>query len=385
MHDVAHARGRRVVAAGRGGRRAAGAANRTAVSAWLAGPAMGASGAMVDAVVARARAARDTEPGSWRCDRRASSWRRCRRRSCGRRELEAALGRAAVGQARRPDRVRAWRATRRERWSTCWATRSASGATCWSPAAAPARTSAPPPPSPPAPLGLECELLFPGAAPRPVPVNVALATGRRRAAARSSAAPRRDQIDEAVAGRAATLAAAGPSPVRRAARWRDTGGRLGYALAAQELARPVRPARHGQSAVVVVAAGSGGTLAGLVAGQVGFGLPWRTCRRVGEPAGSGPCRGRCWRWPAAARTCSGSVPPDAVHVDVRDLLGPGFGVPSGEDRVSADLALRREGLLLDALLRRQGHDAAAVACSPTGVHADRLLAHRRRRGRRWPH
>jgi adenylosuccinate lyase len=44
----------------------AGAANPDAVSAWVARPGVGASGAMVDAVVARARAARDAEPGSWR-------------------------------------------------------------------------------------------------------------------------------------------------------------------------------------------------------------------------------------------------------------------------------------------------------------------------------
>jgi adenylosuccinate lyase len=43
----------------------AGAANPDAVSAWVARPGVGASGAMVDAVVARARAARDAEPGSW--------------------------------------------------------------------------------------------------------------------------------------------------------------------------------------------------------------------------------------------------------------------------------------------------------------------------------
>jgi adenylosuccinate lyase len=44
----------------------AGAASPEAVSAWMARPGVGAAGTMVDAVVARARAAREAEPGSWR-------------------------------------------------------------------------------------------------------------------------------------------------------------------------------------------------------------------------------------------------------------------------------------------------------------------------------
>ena len=39
--------------------------------------------------------------------------------------------------------------------------------------------------------------------------------------------------------------------------------------------------------------------------------------------------------------------PDRDDVDVRDLVGAGFGIASAEDRVSAALALELEGLLLD--------------------------------------
>jgi len=39
--------------------------------------------------------------------------------------------------------------------------------------------------------------------------------------------------------------------------------------------------------------------------------------------------------------------PGSGDIDIRDLRGAGFGVASDEDRVSADLALHHEGLLLD--------------------------------------
>ena len=97
-----------------------------------------------------------------------------------------------------------------------------------------------------------------------------------------------------------------------------------------------------------MAAGSGGTLAGLVAGQVGFGLPWRMVgASVSRPAADLAAAGA----PALARgvreRCSGSGPPTRATWTCATCRGRGFGVPSGEDRVSADLALRREGLLLD--------------------------------------
>ena len=193
-------------------------------------------------------------------------------------------------------------------------------------------------------LGLECELPFPGAAPRPVPVNVAIARAAG-ARLRFGAAASRDQIDEAVAERAATLRGEGRRPYAVPRGGATPVGAVGYALAAQELgAQCVRLGVAVQ--VVVVAAGSGATLAGLVAGQVGFGLPWRT---VGASV-SRPAADLAADVLALARGCAnllGLRAADPCHVDVRDLLGPGFGVPSGEDRVSADLALRREGLLLD--------------------------------------
>ena len=152
-------------------------------------------------------------------------------------------------------------------------------------------------------------------------------------------------------------------------------------------ARPGRPELGAQCdrlgvavRVVVVAAGSGGTLAGLVAGQVGFGLPWRT---VGASV-SRPAADLAADVLALARGCAdllGLRAADPCHVDVRDLPGPGFGVPAGEDRVSADLALRREGLLLDHYYGAKAMTLLRSLLAGGSSDADRLLAHRRRRGR----
>jgi D-cysteine desulfhydrase len=193
-------------------------------------------------------------------------------------------------------------------------------------------------------VGLRCELLFPGPEPaRPGP-NVELA---RAAGATLSfdAAATREELDDAVTARAEVLRGVGhrPYPVPRGGA--TAIGALGYAHAAAELAEQFRAASIDVN-TVVVATGSGGTQAGLVAGQVGFGLPWRV---VGASV-SRPAAEIADRILATARACAADLGlklPEAGDVDVRDCRGAGFGTPSAEDRVSARLALTCEGLLLD--------------------------------------
>jgi D-cysteine desulfhydrase len=65
---------------------------------------------------------------------------------------------------------------------------------------------------------------------------------------------------------------------------------------------------------------------------------------------SRPAEGLAEQILGAARTCAaalGCTPPTPGDVDVRDVRGSGFGIASAQDRVSTDLALRHEGLLLD--------------------------------------
>ena len=106
----------------------------------------------------------------------------------------------------------------------------------------------------------------------------------------------------------------------------------------------VRPATSGWSHVVPT--GSGGTQAGLVAGQVGCGRPWRLVgASVSRPAPS--MADQVLRLSRAGAAALGLDEPTAADVDVRDYRGAGFGVASAEDRVSSHLALAAEGLLLD--------------------------------------
>ncbi len=192
--------------------------------------------------------------------------------------------------------------------------------------------------------GLGCDVLYPGDPPTPLPLTVRVA---RAAGARLRFDPTlaREDLDTAVVQYADELTSSG-RPAYPMPRGGATAlGALGCAYGAQELAAQCADLRL-QPAAVVVATGSGGTQAGLVAGQVGFGLPLRV---IGASV-SRPVHESRANVLALAQACAHLMrraEPTPSDVDVRDALGPGFGVAAGDDRHSADLALRCEGLLLD--------------------------------------
>jgi D-cysteine desulfhydrase len=193
-------------------------------------------------------------------------------------------------------------------------------------------------------VDLDCDLLFPGTPPEPPSVNVELAraTGARLL---FGVVKTREELDDAVVNHANALRAEGrrPYPVPRGGA--TSVGGLGYAYAARELAEQCDRAGI-QLATVVVATGSGGTQAGLVAGQVGFGLPWRL---VGASV-SRPTRPLADQILRNSQDCAAILavnPPGIDNVDLRDCRGAGFGLASHDDHVSGRLALRHEGLLLD--------------------------------------
>jgi D-cysteine desulfhydrase len=206
--------------------------------------------------------------------------------------------------------------------------------------------------------GLACHLLFSGPAPDTPSVNVELA---RACGARLSfgSTLTREQLDAAVLAHAEQVRAEGRRPYA-VPRGGATGvGAAGYACAVTELADQCA-ASDITPAVVVVATGSGGTQAGLVAGQVGLGLPWRV---VGASVSRPPDEAAA-QVLRAARACADLLSltaASAAAVEIRDCRGPGFGVASADDRRSARLALFHEALLLDdyygakamTLLRRE--------------------------------
>lgn len=193
-------------------------------------------------------------------------------------------------------------------------------------------------------VGLECDLLFAGPAPPDPSVNIELA---RRAGARLifDAAATREELDAAVLRHADDLLVDGRRPYAVPRGGATPVGALGYAHAAREFTEQCDRAGI-DPRTVVVATGSGGTQAGLVAGQVGYHLPWRVIgASVSRPAGD--VADQILRTSRACAALIGIAEPGPQNVDVRDLRGPGFGVASAQDRASADLARKHEGLLLD--------------------------------------
>jgi D-cysteine desulfhydrase len=193
-------------------------------------------------------------------------------------------------------------------------------------------------------LGLECDLLFPGIAPAVHSVNVELA---RAAGARLlfGVVGSREELNKAVTEHANALRAEGRRPYPMPRGGATPVGGIGYVYAARELAEQCDHAGI-QVATVVVATGSGGTQAGLIAGKVGFGLPWRLVgASVSRPAE--PLADQILRNSQDCAAILGFDRPGIEDVDLRDCRGPGFGLASHDDRVSGRLALRHEGLLLD--------------------------------------
>jgi 1-aminocyclopropane-1-carboxylate deaminase/D-cysteine desulfhydrase-like pyridoxal-dependent ACC family enzyme len=192
--------------------------------------------------------------------------------------------------------------------------------------------------------GLGCQLVIAG---QPGQLGPALALARSwGAAVRWTGVPERDSVDAGLPAAAAELAAGGRRPYL-IPRGGATGlGAVGYALAAAELREQL--AAYGVGTVrVVVAVGSGGTLAGLVAGNVMMGRPLR----LAGASVSRPPEETAGRVLALARECLSLLSPgDDVRPDdvvVADARGPGHGLASPEGIAAAEQAMRTEGLMVD--------------------------------------
>jgi D-cysteine desulfhydrase len=193
-------------------------------------------------------------------------------------------------------------------------------------------------------VGLDCDLLFPGTPPAAPSVNVELAraTGARLL---FGVVRVREELDDAVLDHANALRAEGRRPYPLPRGGATPVGAIGYVYAARELAEQCDHAGI-QVATVVVATGSGSTQAGLIAGQVGFGLTWQLVgASVSRPAP--PLADQILRNSQDCAAMLALDPPGIDNVNVRDCRGAGFGLASHDDHLSGRLALRLEGLLLD--------------------------------------
>jgi 1-aminocyclopropane-1-carboxylate deaminase/D-cysteine desulfhydrase-like pyridoxal-dependent ACC family enzyme len=232
--------------------------------------------------------------------------------------------------------------------------------------------------------GLGCHLLIAGESPQDsLCLDLARSWGATVTWTRSA---ERASVDTELPRTAAALAAAGRRPFLIPRGGATALGAIGYALAAGELHDQLA-GRGLRADCVLVPVGSGGTLAGLLAGSALLGRPWRL---VGASV-SRPPEEAAQRVLQLARDClalltapghaSGDaagrevieqdagalaiVPGDIQLVDAR---GPGHGVASAVGERAADTALRTEGLVVDpvytaktlAVLRRLADEHSAV-------------------------
>jgi D-cysteine desulfhydrase len=176
--------------------------------------------------------------------------------------------------------------------------------------------------------------------------------------------PDRASVDAGLEEVAAKLTAEGRHPYVIPRGGASAVGAVGYALAAAELADQLASAGLG-AATLLLATGSCGTQAGLVAGTpLGGGF-----QVVGVPVSRPPeeCTERIAR---LATGCAERLGSDRVFTvaDVHLLggyMGPGYGMASPEGDEAAVLVARTEGLVLDPVFTAKAM-AALVAESRAG-------------------
>ncbi|WP_028936150.1 1-aminocyclopropane-1-carboxylate deaminase/D-cysteine desulfhydrase [Pseudonocardia spinosispora] len=200
--------------------------------------------------------------------------------------------------------------------------------------------------------GLDCELVVWGD-PHSPNLSLATAVGARLVPTGNAD---REAVDELVLRRADELAEAG-RPAFAVPRGGSTAlGAVGFAVAAVEVAEQLA-ATGVTPALIVLAVGSGGSCAGLLAGlaTVGLSVPVLGVSVSRPPDQIGP---RVLELAEGCARLLGSAAPSAEQLELLDARGPGFGTASPLERERAALVLRTEGLLLDHTYGAEAFSAA---------------------------
>jgi 1-aminocyclopropane-1-carboxylate deaminase/D-cysteine desulfhydrase-like pyridoxal-dependent ACC family enzyme len=205
--------------------------------------------------------------------------------------------------------------------------------------------------------GMRCVLVIAGSPPAPPlhpNLSAAVAWG---AGLRFTGDADRASVDAGLPGAAGELAAEGLRPYVMPRGGASPIGAEAYRTAVDEVLEQLA----GRRPVVVIAAGAGGTLAGLVAGNVARGRPLRIVgASVSRPPGE--VAGRVLALATAVAERHGEPHPEESDVELVDARGPGHGLPSPAGEAAAAVALRTEGLVLDPV-----YTAKALAALPAAV------------------
>ncbi|MGH9103449.1 MAG: 1-aminocyclopropane-1-carboxylate deaminase/D-cysteine desulfhydrase [Acidimicrobiales bacterium] len=197
--------------------------------------------------------------------------------------------------------------------------------------------------------GLECVLVLYGSPDTGEPAKLRLARSFG-AEVHFTGSIERASVDAELEGAAARLRASGRRPYPMPRGGATAVGAAGQALALAEAAGQLRSLGI-ERATFLVACGSGGTQAGLVAGAAADrarwgGWGWRVTG-ASVSRGVGDCRRRVLDLSRECAALLAGPRPAAADVEIVDARGPGFALPSAEGEAMAHLAARTEGLLLD--------------------------------------
>ncbi len=216
--------------------------------------------------------------------------------------------------------------------------------------------------------GLDCIVVHYGDPPAEEPPGVRL-TRAFGADVRFTGDARRDSVDHGLATLADQLRSAGRRPYVIPRGGATPLGAVAYGLALDELAAQLDV----EPATIVVATGSGGTQAGILAGVVHHGRRWQVVgASVSRPVDE--CQERVLRLARGAASLCNWPAANFSDVDVRDMRGPGYGIPSAEGRAAARLAAHHEGLLLDPVFTAKAM-AQVIRLSSTGPPAPIVFWH----------
>ena len=183
--------------------------------------------------------------------------------------------------------------------------------------------------------------------------------------------PARSSVDAAMGAVVAELRARGRRPYLVPRGGATPLGALGYVRASVELGAQLA-ALGERPAALWLAAGSGGTQAGLVAGAALAGARYRI-RGVAVSRPADETRARIASLAAGAAALAGGPARIAAPEVLDGWIGPGYGVPSPEGQQAARLAAVTEGVFLDGTFGAKAMAALIGECRAGRVHGTQVF------------